>query len=192
MGTVYQGAGDAIRYSAFQVASIITTTGFATFDYEKWPALSQLILLLCMFMGASAGSTGGGMKCLRIMLCIKFCYKELFSMVHPRAVTTSKLGGQTVSEDVMRSVLGFLALFMGLFAISTILLAAVGVDFVTAFSAVVASIGNIGPGFGTVGPVENYAHMPYLGKWLLIWCMLLGRLEIYTMLILLMPAFWRK
>ncbi len=192
LGTVYQGVGEAIRYSAFQVASIITTTGFATFDYEKWPALSQLILLLCMFMGASAGSTGGGMKCLRIMLCIKFCYKELFLMVHPRAVTTIKLGGQTVSEDVMRSVLGFLALFMGLFAVSTILLAAVGVDFVTAFSAVVASIGNIGPGFGTVGPVDNYAHMPYLGKWLLIWCMLLGRLEIYTMLILLMPAFWRK
>jgi trk system potassium uptake protein TrkH len=191
-GTIYQGLGETIRYSVFQVASIITTTGFATFDYEKWPALSQLILLLCMFMGASAGSTGGGMKCLRIMLCIKFCYKELFSMVHPRAVTTVKLGGQTVSEDVMRSVLGFLALFMGLFAVATILLAAVGVDFITAFSAVVASIGNIGPGFGAVGPVENYAHIPYWGKWLLIWCMLLGRLEIYTMMILLMPTFWRK
>ena len=191
-GTIYHELDDAIRYGAFQVASIITTTGFVTFDYEKWPALSQLILLLCMFMGASAGSTGGGMKCLRIILCIKFCYKELFGMVHPRAVTTIKLGGQTVPEDVMRSVLGFLALFMGLFAISTILLAAAGVDFITAFGAVAASIGNIGPGFGAVGPVGNYAQIPDVGKWLLIWCMLLGRLEIYTMLILLIPAFWKK
>jgi trk system potassium uptake protein TrkH len=192
LGSVYQSLGQSIRYAAFQVASIITTTGFATYDYEKWPAMSQLILLLCMFLGASAGSTGGGMKCLRILLCFKYCYKELFSLIHPRAVTTIKIGGQTVSDDVMRSVLGFLALYMGLFGISTVLLAAVGVDFVTAFSAVAASIGNIGPGFGTVGPVENYAHIPLLGKWLLIWCMLLGRLEIYTMLILLVPEFWRK
>lgn len=191
-GTVFQSLGESIRHGAFQVVSIITTTGFATYDYEKWPALSQLLLLLCMFMGASAGSTGGGMKCLRIMLCFKYCYKELFSMVHPRAVRTIKLGGQTVPEDVMRSVLGFLALFMGLFGLSTVLLAATGVEFVTAFSAVVACIGNIGPGFGNVGPVENFAHIPYLGKWLLIWCMLLGRLEIYTMLILLVPEFWRK
>ena len=192
LGTVYHSAGQSIRYAAFQVASITTTTGFATYDYEQWPAMSQLILFLCMFLGASAGSTGGGMKCLRIMLCFKFCYKELFSLVHPHAVTTIKLGGKNVSEDVMRSVLGFLALYMGLFAISALLLAAVGVDFVTALSAVAASIGNIGPGFGGVGPVENYAHIPCLGKWLLIWCMLLGRLEIYTMLILLVPEFWRK
>lgn len=192
LGTVYQTIGESIRYAVFQVASIMTTTGFATYDYEQWPAMSQLILLLCMFLGASAGSTGGGMKCLRIVLCIKFCYKELFSLIHPRAVTTIKLGGQTVSDDVMRSVLGFLALYMGLFGISTVLLAAVGVDFVTAFGAVAAAIGNIGPGFGLVGPVENYAQIPYLGKWLLIWCMLLGRLEIYTILILLVPEFWRK
>ncbi|MGD9366915.1 MAG: TrkH family potassium uptake protein [Desulfobacteraceae bacterium] len=191
-GTVYDSIGQALRYGAFQVVSIITTTGYATFDYEQWPAMSQWVLLICMFLGASAGSTGGGVKWLRVMLCFKFCYKELFAMVHPRAVTTIKLGGQTVSEDVMRSVLGFLALFIGLSGISTVLLAAVGVDFVTALGAVAACIGNIGPGFGTVGPVENYAHIPYLGKWLLIWCMLLGRLEIYTMLILLVPEFWRK
>ena len=191
-GSVYQSIWQSIRYSAFQVISIITTTGFATADYEKWPAMSQLILLLCMFLGASAGSTGGGMKCLRIMLCFKYCYKELFSMVHPRAVTTIKIGGQTVPNDVMRSVLGFLALYMGFFAISMVLLAGLGVDFVTAFGAVAASIGNIGPGFGLVGPAENYAAIPIAGQWLLIWCMLLGRLEIYTMLILLVPAFWRK
>ncbi len=191
-GSVYATVGEALRYGSFQVVSIITTTGFATYDYEQWPAMSQMIILLCMFLGASAGSTGGGMKILRIMLCFKFCYKELFSMVHPRAVTSIKIGGRTVSADVMRSVLGFLALYMGLFGISAVLLAGTGVDFVTAFSAVAASIGNIGPGFGMVGPVENFAHIPDMGKWLLIWCMLLGRLEIYTMLILLVPEFWRR
>lgn len=191
-GSVYRSISEAVQYAAFQVVSIVTTTGFATADYEQWPAMSQLILLMCMFLGASAGSTGGGMKCLRIMLCFKYCYKELFALIHPRAVTRVKIGGKTVPEDVMRSVLGFLALYMGLFALCTVLLAGLGVDFVTAFGAVAATIGNIGPGFGMVGPVENYALIPPVGKWLLIWCMLLGRLEIYTVIILLVPEFWRK
>jgi len=190
--TVYDTMGDALRYGAFQVVSIVTTTGFATADYEQWPAMSQLILLLCMFMGASAGSTGGGMKCLRIMLCFKYCYRELFSLIHPRAVTRIKIGGKTVPDDVMRSVLGFLALYVGLFALSSVVLAGLGVDFTTSFSAVAATIGNIGPGFGAVGPVENFAGIPVAGKWLLVWCMLLGRLEIFTVIILVVPEFWRK
>ncbi len=191
-GPVYKTIGQSLRYGAFQVVSILTTTGYATYDYEQWPAMSQLILLLCMFLGASAGSTGGGMKCLRIMLCCKFCYKELFALVHPRAVLSIKIGGRSVPEDVMRSVLGFMVLYIGLFGFSSVMLAGMGVDFVTAFGAVAATMGNIGPGFGMVGPVENYAQLPYLGKWLLIWCMLLGRLEIYTILIFLVPEFWRK
>ena len=191
-GAVYQKLGQAIRYGAFQVVSIITTTGYTTADYEKWPGMSQLILLLCMFLGASAGSTGGGMKCLRVMLCFKFCYRELFLLIHPHAVTQIKIGGRSVSDDVMRSVLGFLALYMGLFGFATVLLASTGVDFVTAFAAVAAGIGNIGPGFGLVGPTDNFAQIPYLGKWLLIWCMLLGRLEIFTVIIFLVPEFWRK
>jgi trk system potassium uptake protein TrkH len=191
-GAVYETIGNALRYGAFQVVSIITTTGYATADYERWPAMSQLILLLCMFFGASAGSTGGGMKCLRVMLCFKYCYRELFNLIHPHAVTQIKIGGKTVSDDVMRSVVGFLALYMGLFAISAVVLAGMGVDFTTSFAAVAASIGNIGPGFGMVGPAENYAQIPFLGKWLLIWCMLLGRLEIFTVIILVVPEFWRK
>lgn len=191
-GSVYDSIGQALRYGAFQVVSIVTTTGYATSDYEQWPAMSQLILVLCMFLGACAGSTGGGMKCLRIMLCFKYCYKELFSMVHPRAVTSVKIGGRTVPQDVIHSVLGFLALYMGLFGLSSVVLAGMGVDFMTAFSAVASCIGNIGPGFGMVGPVENFAPIPVMGKWLLIWCMLLGRLEIYTLLIFLVPEFWRK
>jgi trk system potassium uptake protein TrkH len=191
-GSVYASLVEALRYGAFQVVSIVTTTGFATADYEQWPAMSQIILLTCMFLGASAGSTGGGMKILRVMLCCKFCYQELFYLVHPHAVTRVKIGGKTVPDDVMRSVLGFMALYVGLFVVSAILLAGLGVDFITAFAAVAASLGNIGPGFGMVGPVENYAQIPYLGKWLLIWCMLLGRLEIYTVIILLVPEFYRK
>jgi trk system potassium uptake protein TrkH len=190
--SIYASLGDALRYGLFQVVSIVTTTGYATADYEQWPAMSQLILLLCMFLGASAGSTGGGMKCLRIMLCFKFCYKELFSLIHPRAVTHVKIAGKTVPDDVLRSVLGFLALYMGIFGLCAVLLAGLGVDLVTAFGAVAATLGNIGPGFGMVGPVENYAQIPYLGKWLLIWCMLLGRLEIYTLVIFLVPEFYRK
>ena len=191
-GSVYRSIGEALQYGAFQVVSIVTTTGYATADYEKWPAMSQLILLLCMFIGASAGSTGGGMKCLRVMLTVKFCYKELFTLIHPRSVSYVKIAGKPVPEDVIRSVLGFVMLYMGLFALSTVLLAGMGVDFVTALSAVAATIGNIGPGLGMVGPADNFALIPTLGKWLLIWCMLLGRLEIYTVIILLVPEFYRK
>ncbi|MDJ0991438.1 MAG: TrkH family potassium uptake protein [Desulfobacterales bacterium] len=189
---VYAGLAESLRYALFQVVSIMTTTGFATADYEQWPAMSQVVILVCMFLGASAGSTGGGMKILRIMLCFKFCYKELFSLIHPHSVSHVKIGGKPVPDDILRSVFGFLALYLLLFAICAILLAGLGVDFTTAIGAVASSIGNIGPGFGTVGPVENYAEIPYMGKWLLIWCMLLGRLEIYTVIILLVPEFYRK
>ncbi len=189
---VYDSLAEAIRYGAFQVVSILTTTGYATADYVTWPAFSKLVLLMAMFVGASAGSTGGGMKCLRVLLYFKFCYKELFTLVHPHAVSRVKIAGKTVPDDVMHSVLGFLGLYTGLFAVSALLLAALNVDFVTSFAAVAACLGNIGPGFGTVGPAENYAQIPYLGKWLLSFCMLLGRLEIYTVIILLVPEFWRK
>ncbi len=191
---------DAFRYTVFQVASIVTTTGFATADYELWPAMSQVILLFLMFVGGCAGSTGGGMKVLRIMVCFKYCYKELFSLIHPRSVSHVKIAGKPVPEDVVRSVLGFLALFMLLFALSVIALAGIlagnnvplAENFISAFGAVAATIGNIGPGFGIVGPMDNFAGIPMAGKWLLIWCMLLGRLEIYTVIILLVPEFWRK
>jgi len=190
--TVYAGLGEALRYGLFQVVSILTTTGYVTADYEQWPAMSQLILLVCMFVGASAGSTGGGMKCLRIMLYFKYCYRELFSLVHPHAVTHVKIAGKRVPDKVMRAVMGFLALYLGIFVAASILLAGLGVDFTTSFAAVAATLGNIGPGFGTIGPVENFAHLPLPGKWLLIWCMLVGRLEIFTIIILLVPEFWRK
>jgi trk system potassium uptake protein len=191
-GTVYNSIGEATRYGAFQVLSIITTTGYATADYEQWPAMSQLILLVCMFTGASAGSTGGGIKWLRIIICFKYCYREIFALLHPHAITHIKIAGKSVPEDVIRSVMGFLALYIGLFIFCSIAFAGLGVDFVTSFAAVAATLGNIGPGFGGVGPMENFAHIPAPGKWMLIWCMLLGRLEIFTVIILIVPEFWRK
>ena len=191
-GSVYEKMSQAIRFAAFQVVSIVTTTGYTTADFEKWPAMSQFILLLSMFLGASAGSTGGGAKCLRIMVYFKYCYKELFSLIHPHAITYVKIGGKAVPVDVMRSVLGFLGLYAGLFVFSSTILAGMGVDFMTSLSSIASTIGNIGPGFGMVGPTDNYTQIPYFGKWLLIWCMLLGRLEIYTLIIFLVPEFWRK
>ncbi|MCF8036193.1 MAG: TrkH family potassium uptake protein [Desulfobacteraceae bacterium] len=192
LGPVYETAGESLRYGAFQVISILTTTGYATADYNQWPAMAQLILVMCMFLGASAGSTGGGMKMLRVMLCFKFCYKELFNMLHPHSVSYVKIGGKPVPDPVVGSVMGFLALYVAVFVVCAIVLAGMGVDFVTSFSAVAASIGNIGPGLAMVGPVGNYAEIPYFGKWLLAWCMLVGRLEVYTVIIFLVPEFWRK
>jgi trk system potassium uptake protein len=191
-GAQYKGFWEALRFGAFQVLSIITTTGYATADYELWPSLSQNILIFCMFLGASAGSTGGGMKCLRIMLLLKHSYNQLFSLIHPHAVTQVKLAGRPVSNEVLHGIWGYFVLYLSLFILCAFLLAALGVDVVTSFASVAATIGNIGPGIGMVGPAENYAHMPLLGKWILIFCMLLGRLEIYTVLVLFVPEFWRK
>jgi len=191
-GSAYQNIGDALRHASFQAVSIITTTGFATADYELWVPGSQMLLLLSMFFGASAGSTGGGMKSLRIMLCFKYCYREIFSLIHPRAVSRIKIAGKTVSDNIIRSVLGFLSLYVGIFALCAILLSAIGLDLITSMGAAASALGNIGPGFGLVGPAKNYAAIPEAGKWLLILCMLLGRLEIYTIIVLFVPEFWRR
>ncbi len=189
--TIYPSVLDAFRYAAFQVVSILTTTGFATADYEKWPALSQQLLFFCMFAGGMAGSTGGGIKIVRIMLLLKHCYLEIFRIIHPRAITVVKFGNLPVSQTIMRSIWGFFLLFIGLYVLGAIALAALGMDMLTALSAMATCLGNVGPGFGSIGPTENFAAVPLIGKWILIFSMLLGRLEIYTILVLLMPAFWR-
>ncbi len=190
--TTYHSLSQAFRYAAFQVSSIITTTGYATADFENWPVFPQCMLLFCMFLGPSAGSTGGGMKCMRIMLLLKHSYLELFRMIHPHAVTQLKFGKRLVSDDIIRGIWGFFIIYLGLFILSSLVLTALGIDMVTSFSAVAACIGNIGPGLGSVGPRENFAHLPLLAKWVLSFCMLLGRLEIYTVIILFVPEFWRK
>ncbi len=191
-GTVCDSFAKAFRYAAFQVSSIITTTGFVTADYDLWPSFSRTLLLLCMFLGAMAGSTGGGMKIMRILLLAKHCYYEIFRIIHPHAVTSVKLGGRPVPDDVLSSIWGFFFLFLGLFIVAALVMASLGLDMISAFGSVAASIGNIGPGLGLVGPTKNYVAIPFIGKWVLIFCMLLGRLEIYTVIVLLIPEYWRK
>ena len=191
-GPVYDRLWDACRYALFQVVSILTTTGFATADYEKWPVLSQQILLLGMFVGSMAGSTGGGIKIVRLVLLAKHSYLEIFRIIHPHAITVVKLGSVPVSQTIMRSIWGFFLLYMGLFLAATLAMAALGLDMISSISAVATALGNVGPGLGSVGPTDNFFGVPAVGKWLLIFCMLLGRLEIYTIIVLLMPAFWRK
>ena len=191
-GPVYASLAQAFRDAAFQVSSIITTTGFVTADYATWPALSQLILLISMFLGAMAGSTGGGIKIMRIVLLARHGYHQIFRIIHPRAVTTLKLNGLPVPEEILSSIWGFFILYIGIFVTASLVMAGLGLDFVSSFASVAASLGNIGPGLGVVGPVENYSTIPVAGKWVLVLCMLLGRLEIYTVLALLAPAYWRK
>ncbi len=191
-GQVYSSLSKSFRYAAFQISSIITTTGFVTTDYEQWPALSRNILIICMFLGAMAGSTGGGIKIMRVMLLIKHGYQQIFRIVHPHAVTTVKLGGRPVPQDIISSIWGFFILYIGLFILATLIMASLGLDMLSAFASVTASIGNIGPGFGIVGPVNNYITIPDIGKWVLVFCMLAGRLEIYTVIVLLTPEYWRK
>ncbi|BCS87070.1 TrkH family potassium uptake protein [Pseudodesulfovibrio sediminis] len=188
----YDNAADSIRYTSFQVASILTTTGYATADYELWPAVAQSILLFCMFVGGCAGSTGGGMKVMRIMVLCKKSYKELFRLIHPRSVSHVKMGRIVVKDDVISGVFGFFILWIGLFVLAGMAVSATGVDVTTSFAASLACIGNIGPGIGGVGPTDNFAWLPDTAKWVLTFCMVLGRLEIYTVIILFVPEFWRK
>lgn len=191
-GAIYPKILDALRFASFQVVSILTTTGFVTANFETWPALSQVVLFISMFLGGMAGSTGGSIKIMRIILLAKHCYSEIFRIIHPHATTVVKLGGVPVSQTIMRSIWGFFLLFMGSYIMGVIILAALGLDMVTALTAMASCLGNVGPGFGSVGPMDNYAVIPASGKWLLSFGMILGRLEIYTIIVLLMPAFWRK
>jgi len=190
-GRTYPSAPDSLRYASFQVASILTTTGYVTADYERWPVFSQIVLLLCMFLGSMAGSTGGGIKTLRLLLLVKHAYLEIVRVIHPHAMTVVKLGKTPVSQGVLRSVWGFFILFIGIFVLAVLVMSALGADFMTAVSSVATCLGNVGPGLGMVGPMDHFGLLPAAAKWLLIACMLLGRLEIYTVLVFLMPRFWK-
>ncbi len=188
----YEGFGEALRFGAFQSASIMTTTGFATADYELWPPLAMAVIFILFFVGGMAGSTGGGVKVVRHVLLFKNSYKEIKQLIHPQALLNVRLNGKVVSQDVMRNVLSFIVLYLGLLSVGTVALGLVGVDLLTAFGAAISSVGNVGPGFGTLGPAENYAHLPDIAKWLLSFLMVAGRLEIFTMLIIFAPSFWRR
>ncbi len=182
----------SFRLALFQVVSIQTTTGFSSADFEKWPAFSHVLLILLMFIGGCAGSTGGAIKCVRILVLIKHGIKELYRLVHPHAVVLVKMNGRVIPPETLQAVWGMFFLYLSIFVIATLAVSLLGQDLITSIGAVAATLGNVGPGLGLVGPTENYAHMPSLAKWILSACMLLGRLEIYTLLILLLPEFWKK
>jgi trk system potassium uptake protein TrkH len=191
-GRAYSNLLENLRFSAFQTVSIMTTTGFGTADYELWAVFSQYLLVFLMFIGGCAGSTGGGIKVARILLLFKHAQVQMFRLIHPRAVRLVKLGDTPVDRDVMQSILGFFALFMGVFVVASFLMAASGLDLESSGAAVIATLSNIGPGLGSVGPTDNFAHVAPFGKGVLIICMLLGRLELFTVLVLVFPSFWRK
>jgi trk system potassium uptake protein TrkH len=196
---LHQGAGgslavweEKLRVAGFQVVSILTTTGFATVDYTLWPPLAGVILLLMMFVGGCAGSTGGCIKPGRYLIILQRSIIELKKMVHPKAVMPLRFGGKVLNEDLIINVQQFFFLYIVILVTVMIIISMLGLDFVSSLTASAACLGNIGPGFGLVGPTQNFNFIPAAGKYVLILEMLIGRLEIYPMLVLFVPSFWRK
>jgi len=187
---IYHGLGENLRTAAFQVYTVLTTTGFGTADFDKWPAVCKVLLVSLMFVGGCAGSTGGGIKVVRFLLFFKYARLQLRSLVHPRAVGAIKMGNVKVPQEVMVSILGFFALYIGFFLLASLVVTGLGVDLVTGTTAVIATLNNIGPGLHLVGPAQHFGHLPPLAKVVLVICMLAGRLELYTVAVLLTPDFW--
>jgi trk system potassium uptake protein TrkH len=183
---------EAFRESLFQIVSIVTTTGFVTADYTAWTPLLTVIFFMVMFVGASAGSTAGGVKVVRHIILLKNSFMELRRQLHPSAVLPVRLNGKAVSSEITFNVMAFMIIYFMVFAVGSILISAMGYDFTTSIGAVATCLGNIGPGFGKVGPVDNFSFISDAGKWVLSFLMLLGRLELFTVLILLTPSYWTK
>ncbi|MEA3496697.1 MAG: TrkH family potassium uptake protein [Bacteroidota bacterium] len=193
---LYLGGGlnpeKSIRDSIFQVVSIVTTTGFVTANYEHWGLFATIFIFILMFVGGSAGSTGGGMKIIRLLLLIRNTKMEFKRLIHPRAVVSVRFNAKVVPNEVILNILSFFFLYILIFVFSSLVMIILGLDFYTAIGSVAASLGNIGPGIGDVGAVGNYAEIPIFGKWFLSFLMLLGRLELFTVLILFTKIFWKK
>lgn len=188
----YDSFWTSLRYAAFQATAITTTTGFGTADYELWPPLAVGIIFALFFVGGMAGSTGGGVKVIRVLLILKNSYREFKKLLHPQAVIPIRLDHRVVSDSIMQNVLSFIVLYIGLIGLGTLLMGFFGLDLMSAFGASLSSVGNVGPAFGTFGPTENYTHLPVAGKWVLSILMMAGRLEIFTLLMLFTPQFWKR
>lgn len=189
---LYSSVGEALRHAAFQVGSIITTTGYATTDFNLWPQASRTILVLLMFIGACAGSTGGGIKVSRFIILIKTIKKELHTLLHPRSIRKLKLDGHTLEHEVVRSTNVFLIAYVLVFAFSILLISFDGLDMVTNFTGVSAALNNIGPGLELVGPTQNFSIFSNGAKLVLIFDMLAGRLELFPMLLLFVRETWKR
>jgi trk system potassium uptake protein len=185
--------GRALRDSVFTVSSIITTTGYVTADFDQWDTAAKITLVLLMFIGGCAGSTAGGIKVIRILIVFRTILQDIFRMVHPRAITPMKLGGRIVPEGVRIAVLGLFAAWIAVFGVATFLVALQeDLTPISSFTAVAATLNDVGPGLGQVGATESFEIVDPFGRAVLTVCMLLGRLEIFTVLALLSPAFWRR
>lgn len=182
----------SFRDSLFQVVSIITTTGFVSADYTSWAPFLSVVFFILLFVGGSAGSTAGGVKVIRHIVLFKNSFLELKRQLHPSAVIPVRISGKAIEQNIVFNVLAFIMIYILVFIVGVIALSSMNIDFSTAFGAVATSLGNVGPGIGEVGPVDNFSGMPAAGKWLLAFLMLLGRLELFTVLMLLSPHFWRK
>ncbi|MEG6613448.1 TrkH family potassium uptake protein [Pseudoclostridium thermosuccinogenes] len=191
-GSMFDSVGQSLRHAAFQVSSILTTTGYSTTDFNQWPELSKMILLVLMFIGGCAGSTAGGIKNIRLLILGKTIKREMVRIVHPKAVYTIKVDGKVVDEETVSGVMTFYFAFMAIFTVSLILVSIDGKDMVTTISSVATCIGNVGPGLGMVGPLGSFADYSVFSKIVLSFCMIVGRLEIFPVLLLLMPHFWKK
>lgn len=189
---MYQNIGDAIRHTAFQVGAVITTTGYSTVDFDLWPTLSKTIMVLLMFVGAMAGSTGGGIKVSRIMILFRSMKKEIFSTLHPNSTKKVSLDGRPVEHSVVRGVNNYMAAYVIIFAISTLLISIDNLSPTTNFTAVLSAINNIGPGLEAVGPTQNFSIFSDFSTLVLTADMIIGRLEIFPFLVLLAPSTWRK
>ncbi len=181
-----------IRSVTFQVISITTTTGYATADFDIWPTVLRLMLVVLMFFGGSAGSTGGGIKMIRVLVVLRTAWREVKTMIQPRLIAPVKIAGKALEEKQVGNIIAFFTLFIVLFVFFSLVMSFIIGDFTTAVTSVVATLCNIGPGLSGIGATENYAWIPPVGKWILTICMLLGRLEIYTVIIALSPLWWRK
>lgn len=190
--TSYQRLGIAFRDSFFQVSSIITTTGYATADFDLWPSFSKGILFMLMFVGGCAGSTSGGMKVIRILIWLKLIKREVGKLFHPRAVLPIKVNGKVVPNETIAGINSFIALYLVIFVISSLLVTLEGVDLISAGTSVAATLSNIGPGLELVGPTKNFGGFAQITKVLFIFLMLLGRLEMFTIIALLAPRAWKK
>lgn len=188
----YEKLGDAFHQSAFQVASVMTTTGYATTDFNLWANMPKMIMVLVMFIGACAGSTGGGMKVSRWVLYFKQVRKEIQSYIHPTSVKSLRLDGKTVNKDILRTANAFLMAYIFIFVFSFIIISFDGFDTTTSFTAVTATMNNIGPGLNVVGPAGNYADFNHISKWVFIFDMIAGRLELFPILIMFSINTWRK
>jgi trk system potassium uptake protein len=189
--TMFGTWSEAAEHSAFQVVSIITTTGYSSYNYELWAPAVQFLLLLFMFIGGCAGSTAGGIKVIRIGLLVKNTLYEVRRILHPRAVIRLPLDRQTVGQDVMNEIMAFAFIFLSIFVAGTVILSVTGMDFMSAVGATASALGNIGPGFGSVGPVSTYADLHTVAKLTLTICMIMGRLELFTVMIIFYRGFWR-